>query len=113
MYAALAAGVLYSWLTGKVIEHFSTVMRSVFDGFPIVLLWFVISPTTSRIPLQAFRDFYNSGPIPYINRDWGKDLMTIVNPLSAITYIEAAAQVREVLELRRNAADEPSQHLAL
>ncbi|CAE7869176.1 pli1, partial [Symbiodinium necroappetens] len=106
VYAALAAGVLYSWLTGKVIEHFSTVMRSVFDGFPIVLLWFVISPTTSRIPLQAFRDFYNSGPIPYINRDWGKDLMTIVNPLSAITYIEAAAQVREVLELRRNAADE-------
>ena len=106
VYAALAAGVLYSWLTGKVIEHFSTVMRSVFDGFPIVLLWFIITPAASRIPLQAFREHYVDGPKPFIDRDWGKDLMTIVNPLSAITYIEAAAQVREVTELRRKHVDE-------
>ena len=34
-----------------------------------------------------------------------KDLMTIVNPLSAITYIEAAAQVRQVATLRQETED--------
>merc|ERR1712079_375534 len=100
-YAALASGVVYSWLTGKVIENFGTVMRSVLDGFPIVLLWFFISPMASRIPLAAFQAVYYKGPWPFINRAWGKDLMTIVNPLSAITYIEAAAQVRKVATLRQ------------
>ena len=38
--------------------------------------------------------------MPFINRAWGKDLMTVVNPVSAITYIEAAAQVRKVAMLR-------------
>lgn len=102
-YAALASGVVYSWLTGKVIENFGTVMRSVLDGFPIVLLWFFISPMASRIPLAAFQAVYYKGPWPFINRAWGKDLMTIVNPLSAITYIEAAAQVRHVATLRHEA----------
>lgn len=32
--------------------------------------------------------------------------MTIVNPVSAITYIEAAAQVRHVATLRHEAAVE-------
>jgi len=106
VYAALAAGVMYSWLTGKLMEHFSTDMRSVFDGFPIVLLWFVISPLASRIPVGAFREHYIHGPRPWIDRDWAKDLITIVNPLSAVTYIEAAAQVREVDELRRKHEEE-------
>ncbi|CAJ1394558.1 unnamed protein product [Effrenium voratum] len=98
VYAALGAGVLYGWLTGKIIEHFSTVMRSVLDGFPIMLLQFCISPLASRIPLDDFEAKYPS-PLPFINRDWAKDLMTIVNPISAITYIEAAAQVKKVAEL--------------
>jgi len=118
-YAALATGVIYSWLTGKVIANFGTVMRSVLDGFPIVLLWFFISPLASRIPLAAFQAVYYKGPWPFINRAWGKDLMTIVNPVSAITYIEAAAQVRHVATLRHEAeveeaaANGSTDHLAL
>lgn len=99
VYAALAVGVLYGWLTGKVIQNFSTVMRSVFDGFPIVLLWFFITPTASRIPLAPFQAAYFRGPVSYINDDWAKDLMTLVNPVSAINYIAAAAQVKKVTEL--------------
>ena len=43
----------------EVIENFGTVFRSVLDGFPIVLLWFFISPLASRIPLATwdFIDF--------------------------------------------------------
>ena len=36
IYATLAAGVVYSWLTGKVVQNFNTVIRSVFDMFPIL-----------------------------------------------------------------------------
>lgn len=39
---------------GQVIENFGTVLRSVLDGFPIVLLWFFISPMASRIPLATW-----------------------------------------------------------
>eukprot|EP00930_Biecheleria_cincta_P083620 TRINITY_DN73156_c0_g1_i1.p1 TRINITY_DN73156_c0_g1~~TRINITY_DN73156_c0_g1_i1.p1 ORF type:complete len:888 (+),score=147.01 TRINITY_DN73156_c0_g1_i1:80-2743(+) len=105
VYAALAVGVLYGWLTGKVIQNFSTVMRSVFDGFPIVLLWFIVTPTASRIPLAPFQAAYYQGPVNYINQDWAKDLMTLVNPVSAINYIAAAAQVRKVAELSQAQAE--------
>lgn len=105
VYVALAMGVLYGWLTGKVIQNFSTVMRSVFDGFPIVLLWFVITPTASRLPLAPFQAAYFRGPVSYLNQDWAKDFMTLVNPVSAINYIAAAAQVRKVTELSQAEAE--------
>ena len=38
---------------------------------------FCISPLASRIPLDDFEAKYPS-PLPFINRDWAKDLMTIV-----------------------------------
>lgn len=41
--------------TAQVIANFGTVMRSVLDGFPIVLLWFFISPLASRIPLVPWK----------------------------------------------------------
>ncbi len=41
--------------TAQVIANFGTVMRSVLDGFPIVLLWFFISPLASRIPLVPWQ----------------------------------------------------------
>lgn len=99
IYAALAIGVVYSWMTGLVIQTYSTVMRSVFDGFPIVLLWFVITPTASRIPLAAFKAAYFRGPLQYWSQDIAKDFVTIANPISAINYIVAAEQVRRVAEL--------------
>ncbi|CAE7711504.1 Pol [Symbiodinium sp. CCMP2592] len=106
IYATLAAGVVYSWLTGKVVQNFNTVIRSVFDMFPIVLLWFVISPLASRVPLEAFQSYYYHGPIPFVNPDRAKDLMTIVNPLCGLTYIVAAGQVREVAEFRKGVRKE-------
>ena len=84
--------------------HDQRLHLEVLDGFPIVLLWFLISPLASRIPLAPFESKYSHGPMPFINRAWGKDLMTVVNPVSAITYIEAAAQVRKVAMLRQNEA---------
>eukprot|EP00933_Yihiella_yeosuensis_P002076 TRINITY_DN10343_c1_g1_i1.p1 TRINITY_DN10343_c1_g1~~TRINITY_DN10343_c1_g1_i1.p1 ORF type:complete len:954 (-),score=100.02 TRINITY_DN10343_c1_g1_i1:214-3075(-) len=104
IYLALSVGVLYSWVTGQVVRKYSTVMRSVFDGYPIILLWFVITPLASHMPFAAFKAAYYEGPLPWFSADWAKDLMTIVNPVSAVTYVAAAAEVRKVMQLRWQAA---------
>eukprot|EP00931_Biecheleriopsis_adriatica_P024805 TRINITY_DN15364_c0_g1_i2.p1 TRINITY_DN15364_c0_g1~~TRINITY_DN15364_c0_g1_i2.p1 ORF type:complete len:480 (-),score=58.75 TRINITY_DN15364_c0_g1_i2:193-1632(-) len=100
VYSALGVGVIYSWLTGRVIQEFSTVMRAVLDGFPIVLLWFFVTPSISRIPLQAFKEAYYRGPIAYLSPDWSTNLITLLNPVSALSYIQTASQVREVAEMK-------------
>ena len=71
-----------------------------------MLLWFVICPLASRVPLEAFQSYYYHGPIPFVNPDRAKDLMTIVNPLCGLTYIVAAGQVREVAEFRKGVKKE-------
>ena len=58
------------------------------------------------MPLEAFQSYYYHGPIPFVNPDRAKDLMTIVNPLCGLTYIVAAGQVREVAEFRKGVKKE-------
>eukprot|EP00931_Biecheleriopsis_adriatica_P093778 TRINITY_DN6749_c0_g1_i2.p1 TRINITY_DN6749_c0_g1~~TRINITY_DN6749_c0_g1_i2.p1 ORF type:complete len:917 (+),score=174.86 TRINITY_DN6749_c0_g1_i2:99-2849(+) len=114
VYVTLAVGVFNGYMTGKVLQNLGTDMRSVLDGFPIALLTFLISPLSSKIPFSGvfphsfwapFRNKYNKA-LPFFSPDVAKDFITLVNPLSAISYVVAAAEVRKVAELKETADKE-------
>merc|ERR1719512_409827 len=63
-YVALFAVVFHSWVTGLLVTQFSSVFRAVADGIPVLLLYFLLDPLSTRVPLQAFQSAF-TGPLPF------------------------------------------------
>merc|ERR1711972_1250356 len=87
VYLALALFVVYSWLTGIVVKQFSSIHRSIADGFSLLLIYFVLDP------LVRGKDWSN----------WALDLMALIMPLSIVTFSCAASEMERVMEQAHNA----------
>merc|ERR1712050_609910 len=94
IYLALALFVFYSWITGVVVKQFSSIHRSIADGFSLLLLYFVLDP------LIRGKDWSN----------WALDLMALIMPLSIVTFSCAASEMEHVMEQAHNATAIRRQH---
>merc|ERR1712056_167060 len=82
VYVALALFVFYSWITGVVVKQFSSIHRSIADGFSLLLIYFVLDP------LIRGKDWSN----------WALDLMALIMPLSIVTFTFASSEMERVME---------------
>jgi len=83
VYAALAAAVIYSWVTGLVVKQFSSVYRSVADGIMLLIVFFVLTP------------MFDSAPFPLT--DMAKTLVVLMVPLSGTTFSYAAWEMQQAM----------------
>lgn len=71
---SLVLFVLYSWLTGVVVKHFSSIHRSIADGFSLLLIYFCLDP------LLRGKDWSN----------FALDGMALIMPFSIVTFTSAS-----------------------
>eukprot|EP00930_Biecheleria_cincta_P005209 TRINITY_DN106125_c0_g1_i1.p1 TRINITY_DN106125_c0_g1~~TRINITY_DN106125_c0_g1_i1.p1 ORF type:complete len:758 (-),score=85.98 TRINITY_DN106125_c0_g1_i1:363-2636(-) len=71
---SLALFVLYSWITGVVVKHFSSIHRSIADGFSLLLIYFCLDP------LLRGKDWSN----------FALDGMALIMPFSIVTFTSAS-----------------------
>lgn len=81
VYASLGLFVIYSWLTGVVVKQFSSIHRSIADGFSLMLLYFVLDP------LVRGGNWDN----------WALNLVALIMPLSIITFSSFASESQQLM----------------
>jgi len=89
VYAALASGVVYSWVTGLVVKQFSSIYRSVADGIMLLVLYFALTPLMDQTPF----------PI----QDMAKLCVVLMVPLSGTTFSYAAWEMQQAIETAEGA----------
>eukprot|EP00429_Kryptoperidinium_foliaceum_P003618 CAMPEP_0176012848 /NCGR_PEP_ID=MMETSP0120_2-20121206/6006_1 /TAXON_ID=160619 /ORGANISM="Kryptoperidinium foliaceum, Strain CCMP 1326" /LENGTH=919 /DNA_ID=CAMNT_0017345745 /DNA_START=80 /DNA_END=2839 /DNA_ORIENTATION=- len=98
IYVGLAAVVFHSWITGVLVSEFSSVYRAVADGVPVVLIYFLLDPLFSRVPLAPFQVAYESA-LPFPPLDWARDCICLILPLSGTTFSVASSEMQKVADL--------------
>jgi len=96
IYAALAAVVFHSWVTGLLVTKFSSVYRAIADGIPVLLIYFILDPLFSRVPLAPFLEAYQT-VLPWPPPDWARDAICLVLPLSGTTFSCASAEMKKAV----------------
>lgn len=71
---SLVLFVLYSWVTGVVVKQFSSIHRSIADGFSLLLIYFCLDP------LLRGKDWSN----------FALDGMALIMPFSIVTFTSAS-----------------------
>jgi len=97
IYIALAMSVFHGWITGVLVTSFSSVFRAVADGFPILIIYFLLDPLSSRLPLASFQSAYTQ-TVPWPPPDWARDAMCLILPLSSTTFSRAAEELRKAVD---------------
>lgn len=98
IYVGLLAVVFHSWITGVLVAQFSSVYRAVADGVPVLLIYFILDPLFSRIPLHPFTSAY-SATLPFPPTDWARNCICLVLPLSGTTFTVASSEMQRVVDL--------------
>jgi len=97
-YVTLFVVVFHSWVTGLLVTQFSSVFRAVADGIPVLLLHFLLDPLASQVPLAAFQSAYNGMALPFPPRDWARNYICLLLPLSGMTFSFASAEMQKAVD---------------
>mmetsp|Transcript_16992 Transcript_16992/g.36605 ORF Transcript_16992/g.36605 Transcript_16992/m.36605 type:complete len:963 (-) Transcript_16992:78-2966(-) len=100
IYVFLLVAVFHGWIIGRLVSspRFSSVDRAVADGIPLLLIYFFMNPLASRVPWAPFRAAYPR-QYSFPPRDWVRDLVCFILPLSAWTFAKASSQMKKVMDL--------------
>mmetsp|Transcript_80286 Transcript_80286/g.167163 ORF Transcript_80286/g.167163 Transcript_80286/m.167163 type:complete len:376 (+) Transcript_80286:1-1128(+) len=94
IYLFLAVAVFHSWITGRFIAspRFSSVDRAVADGIPLMTIYFVMDPLSSRMPFKAIRSAYSNRTLPFPPADFARNLSCLAIALSIWMFANASSQ---------------------
>lgn len=98
IYICLFFIVFHGWITGLLVTQFSSVYRAVADGIPVLLIYFILDPLFSRVPLAPFRSAYSS-MLPFPPKDWARDCVCFILPLSGWTFSMASDEMQKISDL--------------
>jgi len=79
---ALAIGIAYNWLVGKLVQRFSTVHRCIADSFSLLMIYFIGDPMLNHTRLD----------------DMCLNLTAFIVPLSSALFAVSAAEMQWAME---------------